>query len=235
MSQELDEDLARSLKIEASHNVQRLKSYSTEVQNNKVYDDERERGLAEFLEDQEKWDLLRERGLQEYRKNKKIGPPKEGSPEYLEYLEEKESLEARYERNRKIQVKTREQVSKQTLQDISNLESDALGLPSHRPRYDLRKRSQNKWAKKGNPSSGGGFGSGSFGGSGGIPFDNQPVMPTNEFIPSPEFPPAPAPFEVPDENQYIPPPAFDPSTGMPYDSGDISIPPPPPPPTDFDF
>lgn len=236
-AQELDENLDRPLKIEANYNVQRLKSYSIEVNNNKVYDDERERGLAEFLEDQEKWDLVRERGLQEYRKQKKVGSPTESGPEYLEFLEEKESQEARYERSRKIQVQTRVEVSSEnSSQEIANLESDALGLLVKRPRYDVRKRSFNRWAKKNGTvgSSGSGYNGGGFGGSGQT-FDNQPSIPTNEFIPTPEFPPAPAPFEVPDENQYVPPPSFDPSTGMPYDGGDVSIPPPPPPPTDFDF
>jgi hypothetical protein len=232
-AEEYDVDLAESLKIEANHNNERLRSFKTEVNNNKVFDEEREKGLAEFLEDQEKWDLVRERGLQEYRKLKNNNSTsKESGPDYIEYLEEKESQDARYEHSRQIHVRTRELVKKNVDPDLAQIESDELGLNVERPRYDLRKRSRNKWAIGG--KSGTGFSSG---GTGSPSFDSQPSNPgNNEFVPAPEFPPAPPAFDAGDD--FTPTPAFDPNTGMPMDSAtpppEINIPPPPPP-TDFDF
>ena len=225
-AEELDENLSQSLKIEANHNIERLKSFKTEALSNKIFDEEREKGLGEFLEEQEKWDLLRERGLQQYRREKQAGSPQEGSPEYLQYLEEKESQDALYERSRKIHVRTREAVSTQYQDDISQLESDELGLKSGRPRYSLVSRSRNKWVTTGKTAA---PGSGSF--------SNSQPMPNNEFVPAPEFPPAPAPFEGVDDSQFTPPPVFD--TPAPYDGSmnnqELNIPPPPPPPPEFDF
>ena len=232
-AQEIDDQFAESLKIEANHNLNRLKSFSEEVSNNKIYDRERERGLAEYLEEQERWDLLRDRGLQEYRIQKKLLSPKEGSADHLEYLEEKESDLARYERSRKIHVRTRQQVGQKVDQTITFLESQELGLNNSRPRFDLRKRSQNKWTGTNSPFRGSSP-STSF----------VPSSPANDFMPVNDFPAAPAPFEpVPDESQFTPPPVYDSNNGgMPTTfegevspDGDINIPPPPPPPPDFDF
>lgn len=235
-AEELDQDLADSLKIEANHNSLRLRSFRTEVTNNKVFDEEREKGLAEFLEDQEKWDLLRDRGLQEFRKQKRANSsPEEGGTEYLEYLEEKESQEARYERSRQIHVRTREKVKSNLDSSLVTLESEELGLYSERPRYDLRRRSRNKWANAGTGKSGG-YGGGS---TGSPSFDSQPnIPPANDFVPAPEFPPAPPAFDAGDGMDFTPAPTFDPNTGMPLDGGvqpEINIPPPPPAPTEFDF
>jgi hypothetical protein len=235
-SQDLDIDLADALKIEANHNSQRIKSFKVEATNNKVFDEEREKGFAEFLEEQEKWDLLRDRGLQEQRRLKRANiSPVEGSPEHLEYLEEKESQEARYERSRKLHVTTREKVLSQFNDNVAHLETEELGLLNTRPRYELRKRGENKWAKSG-PGGRGSSSSGGFGNTGGGSSGGFEPAPISDFVPSPEFPPAPPPFEVTDESQFTPPPAFDPSTGMPLDGmgEELNIPPPPPPP-EFDF
>ncbi len=232
-AEELDQDLANSLKIEANHNVKRLKSFRTEINNNKVFDEQREVGLAEFLEDQEKWDLLRDRGLQDYRKQKRsVGSPEEGGPEYLEYLEEKESQEARYERSRQIHVRTRETVLSSQDSSISSLEAEELGLYSERPRYDLRKRSRNKWANATGSGKSGGYSGGSS-----PSFDQSNIPPANDFVPAPEFPPAPPAFDAGDGMDFTPAPTFDPNTGMPLDNSqqpEINIPPPPTP-TEFDF
>jgi hypothetical protein len=233
-AEEYDEDLAESLKIEANHNNERLRSFKAEELNNKIFDEEREKGLAEFLEDQEKWDLIRERGLQEYRQQKNNNStPKEGGPEYQEYLEEKESQDARYERSRQIHVRTREMVKRNVDPNLAKIENEELGLNNERPRYDLRKRSRNKWVNGGSRGSGGFSGSGS---SGSSAYDNN-IPPSNEFVPAPEFPPAPPAFDAGDD--FTPAPAFDPTTGMPLDGGAVPPPeiniPPPPPPTDFDF
>lgn len=229
-SQEIDNQFAESLKIEANHNLNRLKSLKEEENNNKVYDREREKGLADFLEEQERWDLLRDRGLSEYRKQKRLSTPREGSAEHLEYLEQKESDDARYERFRNIHVKTRQQVGLKSDETIAQLESQELGLLNLRPRYELRKRSLNKWIATGSTFKGSGSSTSTF----------VPTSPANDFTPVSDFPAAPPPFEpLPEEPQFAPVPVYDSNNGgIPYDTGmggEINIPPPPPPPPDFDF
>ena len=233
----VDEELAESLKIEAAHNLIRLKSFKEEAKGNKIFDEERERALSEFLEEQEKWDLYRERGLREYRTEKrKDSSPREGSVEYNAYLEEKESVEARYERNRKLHVDTKNKFSpKSSSETVLRLEAEELGLYSERPRYDLRRRALNKWVNSGLKTGGsGGF-------SGGNSANFQPPPPI-DFAPPPEFPAAPAPYEGFDESAQapLPPPVFDSNSGGMTDgfmspNGELNIPPPPPPPPDFDF
>lgn len=232
----VDEDLVQSLKIEATHNLVRLKSFRQEVKNNRIFDDEREKALSEFLEEQEKWDLYRDRGLREYRSEKrKDSSPRVGGPEHNVYLEEKESEDARYERSRRMHVETKKKFAPKTeAESITRLESEELGLYSERPRYDLRRRSLNKWVNSGLKTGGS---------SGGNSATFQPPLPPPaDFIPSPEFPAAPAPYEGFDESAQapLPPPVFDSNNGGMTDGfmnpgGELNIPPPPPPPPDFDF
>lgn len=235
----VDDDLVESLKIEATHNMVRLKSFRDEINGNRVFDEEREKALSEFLEEQEKWDLYRDRGLREYRAEKrKDSSPREGSTEYNAYLEEKESEEARYERSRRMHVDTKKQFnSKNAAETISRLESEELGLNSERPRYDLRRRALNKWVNSGSKTGG----SGGFSGGGSATFQ-PPLPPPADFVPAPEFPAAPAPYEGFDESAQapLPPPVFDSNNGGMTDGfmnpgGELNIPPPPPPPPDFDF
>jgi hypothetical protein len=235
----VDEDLVESLKIEATHNMVRLKSFRTEINNNRIFDEEREKALSEFLEEQEKWDLYRDRGLREYRSEKrKDASPREGSPEHNAYLAEKESEEAIYERSRRMHVDTKKQfISKSAGDAVSRLESEELGLYNERPRYDLRRRALNKWVNSGLKTGGG---SGGF--SGGSSTTFQPPQPPPDFAPAPEFPAAPAPYEGFDESAQapLPPPVFDSNSGGMTDGfmnpgGELNIPPPPPPPPDFDF
>lgn len=235
MTQETDEALLKSLKIDANQNLNRLKAYKDEAQINKVFDEEREKALGEFLEDQEKWDLLRERGLREYQKEKKLRTPGVRSSEYLEYLDEKESEQAIYERNRRIQVNVRQQVQKQIKDDnIGNLELQELGLAGARPRYSLRNRSNNKWVNASNKAGLGGSSSGiSIGGG----YQPPAPPPSSDFAPAVDFPAAPPPFESFEEVQpATPPPVFDSSQGItPFDGSDMNNIPAPPPPPDFDF
>ncbi len=227
-AEDTDENLLKSLKIDANQNLNRLKAFKEEGQINQVFDDEREKALGAFLEDQEKWDLVRERGLREYKIEKKRRNPGIKSAEYLEYLDNKESDAAIYERSRKIQVNVRNQVQKQIKDDnIGNLELQELGLAGHRPRYSLRDRSNNKWVNAGSRPGLGGSSGGLLGGG------YQPPAPP----PSSDFAPPPPAFESFEEVQPAsPPPIFDSSSGItPFDgNGDMNIPPPPPPP-DFDF
>lgn len=233
MAQITDEELLKSLKIDASQNLNRLKAFKDEGQINKVFDEEREKALGEFLEDQEKWDLQREQGLREYQKEKKLRTAGVKSAEYLQYLDDKESDAAIYERNRKIQVNVRNEVQKQIKDDkIGNLELQELGLANARPRYSLRNRDNNKWVNAGARPGLGGSTPGAVGG-----YTPPTPPPASDFAPAVDFPAPPPAFESFDEvNPATPPPVFDSSQGItPFDgSQDMNIPPPPPPP-DFDF
>lgn len=230
-AEEIDEDFADSLKIEANHNMSRIKSFRDEVRNNKIFDVEREKGLGEFLEEQEKWELIRDRGLREYRTQKRQSSPREGGLEHDEYLEQKESEDALYERSRQVHVRTRNRVMNLTLENLSSLEMSELGLDLYRPRYELRKRANNKWVGTGTSGSKSGFSNGSAS-------YQAPPPPPMDIPPPPEFPAAPAPYEgYDDQIQPAPVPSYDPSSGVPYDPsfGAENVPPPPPPPPDFDF
>jgi hypothetical protein len=229
-AQQTDEVLLKSLKIDAAQNLNRLKAFKDEGDINKVFDEEREKALGEFLEEQEKWDLLRERGLRDYKKEKKLRTPGIKSAEFLEYLDDKESQEAIYERNRKIQVNVRDQVQGLIKsQKVGNLELEELGLANMRPRFSLRNRANNKWVS-----------SGGLGGSSGVSIGGGYVPPApppaSDFAPAVDFPAPPPAFETFDEVQpATPPQVFDSSQGItPFEGQDFNIPPPPPPP-DFDF
>lgn len=226
-----DENLASALKIEANHNMSRLRSYKKEVADNKIFENEREKGLGEFLEEQEKWDLIRERSLQDYRKQKynmSTIPSREGSVEYRQYLKDKMELERKYKQSQKAHVKTRDKILTKQTKTIAQMEVEEFQLNIRNPRYDLAKRSQNKWISTGGFKSASGIG-----GSGGS-FQNN-TQPEVDLSPVPDFPPAPAPYEGFED---VPPPIYDGNTSVPYDpsfGGDLSIPPPPPPPPEYDF
>jgi hypothetical protein len=231
-SDEFDEALVDTLKIEANHNQNRLKSFKSEISNNKIFENEREKALGEFLEDQEKWDLLRERGLRDYRQQKKeYSSPTEKSPEYTEYLKQAASIIKAYEKSRESHVKTRNLILNSKTNDILKLESEELGLYSLRPRYELRKRGLNKWITAGGKTNTGSNLNSEV-------FAQPPPPINNDFQPPPDFPAAPAPYEGFED--LPPPPSFDSNlnNSVPYDpsfGGDMSIPPPPPPPPDYDF
>ncbi len=231
-SQELDQELLNSLKIEANHNLTRLKSLKTEKKNNKVYDEEREKSLGLYLVEQEKWDLIREKGLFEYRKQKKTLSPQEGGPEFQMDLKEKRKLAEKAEKSREIQVRTRNQILNQNPGVVAELENEELGLTHARPRFLLRKRGQNKWVKSGNASGG----RPAMGGNG---FTPTPSDLDSGFPPPPtDYVPAPPPNDGYEEVPPPPPPNYDygSSTSLPYDAGYGDIPPPPlPPPIDYDF
>ncbi|MBC7742209.1 MAG: hypothetical protein H7061_08430 [Bdellovibrionaceae bacterium] len=235
-AEQVDEELLGSLKLEATHDLERLKSLKSERANKKIYENEREKGLGTFLEEQEKWDLLREKGVAEYRKRKKVESPQEGGPEYKADQLKKKIAEEKFEKSRRILVNTKQKVFSQNKDLISSLEADELGLDRKRPRYDLRKRGQNKWVKNGasgRPSSGN-----SSSGPGYSPpppapvFDDFPPPPISDFQNAPpmidgfeEIPPPP------------PPPVYESFGNQPggFDPGFSEFPPPPPPPPDFDF
>ncbi len=225
----VDQELLQSLKLQANHDLVRLKSLKGEKSNQKVFDSQREKGLGNFLEEQEKWDLLRERGAAEYRKQKKQISPQDFGPEHQADIKEKQRRAESMERSRQIQVRTRNKVFSENKELISKLESEELGLNQNRPRYDLRKRGQNRWVKNASPSSK----------AGSSPNYSAPPPPVFDDFPPPavEYQPIPQPMEGFEEIPPPPPPVFE-SYGSPggFDTGFGEVPPPPPPPPpDYDF
>lgn len=244
-----DQELADKLKIEANHNLNRLRSFDEEARYNEIFDQEREKALGEYLEEQERWELGRERGLSDHLKQKKAEDISENSPEYRAYLKEVSLQEKEYEKSRSRHLRTLQKLTLQSQQEIEKLESRELQLYSLRPRYDLRKRLNNKWAKtagRSRPGSSPGI----------IPtppvenelspgFQDVPQLPVNtDLPPMVDFPAAPQPFEGYDESQIPPqvydgnlnnPQPYDPSFGGVDYSNPGMIPPPPPPPPEFDF
>ena len=232
--EDVDEAVIDKLKIEATHDIERLRSFKKEVENNRIFANEREKGLGEYLEDQEKWDLIRERGLREYIKQKKpVADMDENSDEYKTDLKEKQKAQARYESSRENHVRTRNKIHSQIPKSLSALEEEELQIFVDRPRFDIRKKRSNKWVS----------GAGKSGTMASTPgFQNMAPPPAiNDFVqppPPPDFPAAPAPYEGFEE--LPPPPMYDSNmnTSVPYDpsfGGEMSIPPPPPPPPDYNF
>lgn len=228
-AEELDSDLLNSLKIEANHNINRLKSLKEEKKNNKVYEEQREKSLGQYLEEQENWEQLREKGLSEYRKQKKGLSPAEDGPEYRKYTQERAEMREKAEKTRQVQVRTRNQVLNQNSSSISKLEEEELGLIESRPRYELRFRGKNKWVKGGSPGGGRASSPGSFS-SGDSDFP--PAPPPIDYTAAP--PPAESYEDIPPPP---PPPGYDYGAAVPYDAGfgDVPPPPPPPPAVDYDF
>jgi hypothetical protein len=228
---ELDRDLLNSLKIEAGHDLNRLKSLDEEQKNRKIYDNEREKSLGQYLEEQEKWDLQREKGIAEFKKSKKSHSPSDDGPEFKEDQILKQKAAVIVDKNREIFARTRNQFLQKNTDIIAQYESHEFGLQGLRPRYDLRKRGLNKWVKSGataKPSPGG------FTPSSNDSDNGFPPPPPADFIPAP--PPTDSYEEIPPPPP--PPPNFDYSGGstIPYDAGFGDIPPPPPPPPpDYDF
>ncbi len=222
-AEQVDQELLNSLKIEANHNLTRLKSLQTEKKNNKIFDDEREKTLGLFLEEQENWDLQLERGLIEYRKQKKSLSPIENGPEHrLDQKEKKVEIE-KAEESREVQVSTRNKILSENPGVVLQLENEELGLTKERPRYDLRKRGKNKWVKNGVGSNTGPKASSA------SDYDNSfPPPPPADYV-SP-----PPPMENYEDIPLPPPPNYDYGAGFnnanPYEAGYGDIPPPPPPP-----
>jgi hypothetical protein len=239
----LDQELFQSLKKEAHHNLNRLKSLKQEKQNIKIFDDEREKGLALFFEEQEKFDAQRDRGLREFRNERKLQHSQEGSPAHQEFIKSQNQAELKKEESRKVHIATRNQVMNESPGLIAELESSEMNLLSLRPRYDQRQRGRNKWLKNQNKSNGTGSGS-----SGSAPFNNDfnsgggfPA-PSMDYSPPPPPPPADFYEEMPPPP---PPPSYDGGMGgfgNGFDQGGFngesmpSYPPQPQaPPQDWDF
>ncbi len=226
---EIDRQMLQTLNSEAGHDQARKKEFKAERKARKAFDNEREKELALFLEQQEKWEITRERGLSEYRSRKKDKSPTDDGPEFKQDQKIKQQEELKSEQARRLVVQTRQKiVGRQSPSDIAQ-ELEELNIDQKRPRFDLRKRGKNKWV-----GSSGKANSGSSGSSGSSGFAPPPAA--FDDFPQPEYMPAPM-----DNFEDIPPPPpppmnFDGSMGFGgVDSGFGDIPPPPPPPVEDDF
>ncbi len=227
---EVDTQLLESLNSEAGHDKARRKLFPEDQNAKKLYDNQREKELALFLEQQEKWEQSRERGLNEYRHEKKDKSPTDDGPEFKEDLKARQLENRQKEKARILVAQTREKIISQMTPAELELEYQELNLMQNRPRYDVRKRGKNKWVagnKPGKPvpaTGGGGFA--------------PPPAAFDDFPPTPDFAPVPG-FDNFEEIPPPPPPPinFDGSMGFGgVDSGFGEIPPPPPPPPmDEDF
>lgn len=225
MSEEIDSVTARKLKDELEFNRNRRSAFKSHDLINKSRDREREKGLAEFLENEEKFTIEREKGLYEYKKSK----PKQMDDDSVEARKDlmvKQEENALKEKNRRIHIQTRDKLISQYTHGNSILsEEEELGLIMQRPRYDLRRRKNNKWlnssTKNQGASSSSNFSNNSA--SNQLPPPDYSAPPVDNFEDLPPPPPA-VPFE---EGGY-----------SPFDSGfgEAPVPPPPPPPVDgWDF
>ena len=238
-----DKELAAKLKDELEYETKRRNEFKNQRQGKRTFEQEREKGLSIFLEEQEKWDQTREKGLNEQRASRlKSNEMDESSPEYIQDQKAKKKYEDDLEISRKKQIETKEQVSALFKNKAEVTEEEELDIYNSRPRYALRARGNNKWSAKG--KSGGSGSSGSSGSSGGnwdgggaassAPFDYPPI-PNQDYVPSDNF------------DDLPPPPPMMPYEGYgapggvpPYGEGGGEFPPPtgyPPPPPDggWDF
>ena len=234
-SAEVDSQLLQSLKSAASHDQDRNQQFHPDRDAKKVFSNEREKGLAGFLEEQERWDLLRERGLAEHRKQKKTTLIQEDSPESREDLKVKNIEAQKLETARLLVVKTRDQIALKASPTAEADELEELNLVPRRPRFDFRKRGSNKWIKKTPGETAAGKGNSNSGGFAAPPpaFDDYPIQ--NDYLPAtnsidgfeeiPPPPPPPIDFEGAAAGIY---------NGN-IDAGFGEAPPPPPPPPPYNF
>lgn len=222
-SAEVDRALAEKLRSDLQYDVNRRKAFSQHTGENKIYDQEREKGLALFLEEEERWNRLRDKESRGHAKTRPA-PQDEFSPEYKADLKEKEAAEKQRELDRGRHVRTKSNLFIEFEDKIPQSEEKELGIAQERPRYELRKRAKNKWVNSGKTLQGGGGGS-----SGSSPFDSPSIS-----SPSPgDFvaPPMDTNFEdIPPPPPPIPYDNFDQSGAGGFDSGFGDVPPPPPPP-----
>lgn len=218
-----DQELANRLKQDLLHESNRKRAFKQHEDERRRTDKEQNKGLTLWLEEQEKWDLAREKAKFEFKRNTRP-TPQEGSKEYFDDLAEKERDLRVIEDGRKQHIQIKKSITAQFQGQVSLSEEEELGIYNERPRYNLRKRARNKWAKSGsNYGAGGSSGAtGGYGGGGYQPSDNY------------DFPPPPPP-DIPQDNFDDfppPPPATDFANPGTFDSGfgDAPMPPPPPPP-----
>ena len=183
-----DQELSSKLKTELEYETKRRNDFANQRLSKKTFEQEREKGLALFLEEQEKWDVTRDKGLSEQRAIRlKSGEMDESSPEYMQDQKAQKKYQAELEINRQKQIMTKKQVTELFKNKVKVTEEEELGVYNDRPRFALRARGSNKWSAKqnggANLSSGSNPGSntqsgGSFDSSNNVnsaPFDYPPV------------------------------------------------------------
>ena len=220
---EVDRVLAEKLRSDLQFDVNRRKAFSQHTDENKIYDQEREKGLALFLEEEERWNRLREKETREHKKTRPTAIDEFGH-EYQADLKQKENADKQRELDRQRHVRTKSNLFIEFEDKIPQTEERELGLAQNRPRYELRKRAKNKWVNSGKTLQGGASSS-----SGSSPFDSPsiPQPSPGDFVSPPmdtnfeDIPPPPPP--IPYDN-------FDQGNAGGFDSGFGDVPPPPPPP-----
>ena len=231
-----DDDLVKSVKQDLDHDTLRKNGFKEFNQDKKKIDREREKGIGLFLEEQEKWDLYQQRAARDYRREKDTTPD-ETSPEYRADLKQKEQDNEQMESFRRKYIMLKNKAFSDYQQKQVVTDEDELELKETRPRFEIRKRSRNKWAKSGK-----GFGSansqvytpptpGSFGGNSGESINDANSGIILDRTPQPaDFNPIPA-----DTFEDFTPAAqgdFGEDSGF----GDSPLPPPPAPPGEgWDF
>lgn len=226
-----DKELADKLRTDLQFDTNRRNAFFQHLDENKIYDQEREKGLSLFLEEEERWNRLREKESREHAKSRPK-PMDDFGPDYEADLKEKQVIEKQREVDRQKHVRTKKNLFMEFEDKIPQTEEKELGLASERPRFDLRRRANNKWVNAGKKIQGS---AGSGGGSSSSPFD-APMPAQNDFVAPPidtnfeDIPPPPPP--IPYDN-------FEQGNAGGFDSGfgDVPPPPPPPPPNDpsWDF
>lgn len=223
MANAVDHELAVKLKSDLEFDVQRRNAFIKHSQNKNIYESEREKGLSLYLEEQEKWDVNREKGMKQQRSDRlRNHEVDEQSPEYARDQKEKQKYELDQENARKKHVETKKEVTQYFDNKVTVSESEELDIYNDRPRFELRSRGQNKWAKKGSgsgsgsPAWGGGSGSSSGGGesSGTAPFD-YPVSGGGDYVPTDNYDDLPPPPPLVPYDSYgngqnggVPPPYY---------------------------
>jgi hypothetical protein len=244
-----DQELVLKLKDELEFETKRRNDFKVNRAGQKTYEQEREKGLSLFLEEQEKWDITREKGLKEQRVQRlKSVEMDENSPEYRQDQKEKKKYEADLELSRQKQVATKQQVIELFKNKVNVTEEVELGVYNDRPRYAQRARGSNKWSAKSKLGGGGsgasssassnsGGGAWDGGGNSGTtaPFDYPPI-PNQDYMPTDNFDDLPPPPPMMPYEGYGAPNGGD----MPFNGGSSEFAPPtgyPPPPPDggWDF
>ncbi len=208
----------------------RYRGFLLQQKADKEFDQEREAGLKDYLEDQADWEEQRKKDRQADKQRKVQEAPSVNSPDYRADLEEKYKEYEEHKRSRKAYAKEQKELEPKNTKEQEKRDEWALkeyGLDRERPRFDIAKR--NLYGNKpgiSTPSSN----SGSIH-DGNSPLPNFPPPPTFDdfsdgYVPPP-FPP-PESFEPPPEGFPPPPPIpFPGEPGSDFDGG--YFPPPPPP------
>lgn len=188
----------------------RMQDFLEHHQRQEKIDSIREKGLSEYLDEVNDWELQRLKALKNYKPITTGDDFETTRKSYLEFKAQKREEQMEMEEARRKYVKTQRA---QTSLEISDLdEMVELGLLEDRPRYNYKKRVL--YGAKSKYKMGSGAGSTA---TNTLPDHNTEQF--NNFVP----PPAPPEMDFPEPP---PPPSFE--------DGDFPAPPPPPPPPSFD-